>query len=215
MSVLERLYLDYLHKTFGQEIGYIMNVKPGAIVLRNSYDVNLFEHEHVICWHNFLVNVFDPKLIEKPCALIIPCSRIKPYRLSPIHKIIDSQIRLMDADSIIQVYVLSEPMLLVPRELDIYYPFANYDYPIHELNEGYRIKFATMLSKILPKLICHKYIAAILPHHHRRILVKAIDLCNNCVNVEIFEYGKKAFHNVKIVTSKIVKKCQQICSTSY
>jgi|UniRef100_A0A7J2U240 predicted RNA-binding protein len=208
MTLLEKLYLDYLHEIFGHDIAHIMGIRPGVIALKNS-SVNLFEHKHVAYWHSFLINIFNSMLTEKPCALILPCSSIKPYRLSPIHKIVDEEIELANADNIIQIYVLSEPMLLVPRELDIYYPFANYDYPVHELNEEYKTTFINMLSKILPKLAYHKYVAAILPKHHREILVKAIKLCNNCITVEIFEYGKKAFRNTKVATSKAIEKCYQ------
>jgi len=209
MVTLEKLYLDYLYKIFGYEIEYVMNIRPGLIVLRNSASVNLFKHKHVIYWHDFLMNLFDSKLTGKPCALILPCSSIKPYRLSPVHKIVDTQIKTMSADNIIQVYVLSEPMLLVPRELDIYYPFANYDYPTHELSDEYKTKFIITLSKILPKLTYHNYIAAILPWHHKEVLIEAINLCDDCIKVEVFEYGKKAFHNVKIATNKVVERCRQ------
>ncbi|MCS7111491.1 MAG: DUF5591 domain-containing protein, partial [Ignisphaera sp.] len=99
----------------------------------------------------------------------------------------------------VQRYIISEPMVLVPRELDIYYPFANYDYPPKELTERDKEMFVGLLSSVLPKLKNHKKIIAILPKHHRNIFIAALKLCNNCIEVEIYDYGRKAFRTVKNV----------------
>ncbi len=208
MTSIENSYIDYLYRELGSLANHLLSIKPGDIILRNTTKLNLFDHEHVVLWHNFLLNIFDPSLTGKPCALILPCSRIKPYRLSPLHRIVDMQIEKHIAHNIIQVYILSEPMLLVPRELDIYYPFANYDYPTYELNNVYREKFIYLLSKVLPKLSYHRYIAAFLPQHHYSILIDALNRCGQCLSIELFRYGKKAFEAAALVTRHVIERCK-------
>ena len=196
---IEKLFIDYIHSVLGPEIKELMYIKPGEIVLKNNRYCNLFEHKHVVYWHNFLINVFHSKYTSKNYALILPCSSVKPYRVSPIHRMIDKYLSVYGIQDMVQVYILSEPMILVPRELDIYYPFANYDYPPKELDPKYRDKFVDILSIVLEKLKNHKYILAFLPKHHKSILNDALKKCRYCVNIEFFDYGKKAFRQTRYV----------------
>lgn len=202
-TLIEKLFIDYMYSVFGSEIERLMYIKPGEIVLRNNRYCNLFEHEHVIYWHDFLINVFHSKHTLKNYALILPCSSIKPYRVSPVHYIVDKYLERYSIQDKVQVYVLSEPMILVPRELDIYYPFANYDYPPRELSYKYRIKFVDILVVVLEKLEYHKYVFAFLPKHHKSILGDALKKCGYCIDIEVFDYGKKVFQQAKYVVENL------------
>lgn len=144
-------------------------------------------------------------MLGREYALILPCSHAKPYRISRLHSQLESMLTKYDLVYRIQRYILSEPMVLVPRELDIYYPFANYDYPPKELTEGDRETFVKLLASILPKLRKHKKIVAVLPKHHTSILVSALKLCNMCIEIEVHSYGRKAFKTIKDVVEKISK----------
>ncbi len=189
---------------FGFYAENLLSIEPGRIILRNTEKSNLFEHEHVITWHNFLLEIFHSKFTQRRYALILPCSSVKPYRLSPTHQIVEKRLSNSYAHNKIQVYVLSEPMILVPRELDIYYPFANYDYPPKELDQKHRNMFIEILSNVLKKLEYHKHIVAFLPKHHMNILQNALYGCGQCVDVTIYEYGKKAFQQIKKVVDYLI-----------
>lgn len=197
MCNLVKTYIDFLYRELGEEVvEQIMSIPPGLKILKND-SANLFDHPHVALWHKFLLDFFDPKLCGKPYAIIMPCSATKPYRVSATHRIVDLSIHRSGIDHFVQVYVLSEPMVLVPRELDIYYPFANYDYPTHELTHRFRERFIDILTYLLPRLKYHSKIIAVLPKHHLSILLESVKRSGEYLNLEIIEYGRKAFQAVK------------------
>lgn len=197
-TIIERLYIDYIYRNVDDPFTFF-NVEPGLVVLRNKEATTLFSHPHIRLWHRFLLEVFDSRVLGKSYALILPCSRVKPYRISRLHNQLEHLLDRYGLDNSIQRYIVSEPMVLVPRELDIYYPFANYDYPPEELTERDREIFIELLASTLPKLKNHRGILAVLPKHHKNILITALKLCNNCVEVEIYDYGRKAFRTIKNV----------------
>ncbi len=195
----ESLYIDFVY-SYGDEsyIKLFIDIPPGRIVLRNKGELNLFRHPHIELWHKFLRDIFNPKICFREKALILPCSSVKPYRLSATHRVAESLIDKYGLRNSVQVYILSEPMIIVPRELDIYYPFANYDYPPSELDDIYREIFIDILSTILPKLRYYRRIVAILPKHHRNILIKSIEKVNHVdLDIEVVDYGKKAFRSIR------------------
>ena len=209
MSTIELMYINYLYNELGKdEAEKILAIPPGTIVLRNSLHCDLFDHPHVRLWHKFLLNYFSP---FKPHALIMPCTSIKPYRLSPTHKIVITKLNKYQLTEYVAVYILSEPMVLVPQELDIYYPFANYEYPPRELNDSRKSLLIQLLSKILPKLRIHKYIVAILPRHHKYILINALNLIKEKPNILIIDYGRLPFkavaEGVELINS-LIKQSQ-------
>ncbi|MEM1645833.1 MAG: DUF5591 domain-containing protein [Ignisphaera sp.] len=204
MSAIVKMYIDYLYQELGKDlVEQIIEIPPGVKILKNGIK-NLFEHPHVVLWHNFLLSYFDPKVCGKPYAIIMPCSSIKPYRLSPTHKILDSLLIKNGVTDYVQVYILSEPMILVPRELDIYYPFANYEYPVQELTPQYREKFIELLSAVLPKLKYHRKIVVVLPKHHLSVFWDSLERVGGESNVIIIEYGRKAFQSVKTAAVTVI-----------
>ncbi len=202
VTAIEKLYIDYVYKNM-DNASMFSEIKPGIVLLRNTKVATLFSHPHVKLWHKFLLEIFDPKILGKKYALILPCSSVKPYRISRLHSQLESMLAKYSLADNIQRYIISEPMVLVPRELDIYYPFANYDYPPEELTEKDLEIFIELLSFVLPKLKTHRKIIAILPKHHSTILTSALKLCGNCITVEIYSYGKKAFKTVKNVVENL------------
>ena len=197
-------YIDFLYRELGVEVvEKLMSVPPGVIILRSSVDGDLFKHPHVALWHRFLLEYFTPE--PKPLALILPCTGVKPYRLSPTHRIADSRIARLGLESVVSIYVISEPMVLVPRELDIYYPFANYDYPPNHLSLESRRIFVDILSRVIRKLRIHRAIVAVLPQHHRSILLEALERAGEKMAIEIVPYGRKAFNTISRAVDMLYK----------
>jgi len=90
---------------------------------------NTFESLDRIEIKNFNRRVMER--YEKPdldTLLILPCSARKPYSLSPSHK------KILDVLSKYRRYIheviLTSPLGIVPRELEIVYPAFHYDIPV-------------------------------------------------------------------------------------
>jgi len=205
MCILVKMYIDYLYQELGRDIAdEILSIAPGIRILRNGIE-NLFNHPHVKLWHKFLLKYFNPEVCGKKYALIMPCSSVKPYRVSATHRIAEAVLHKNGVADDVQWYILSEPMVLVPRDLDIYYPFANYDYPTYELTSTYRRLFVELLSQVLPKLRYHRKIIAVLPKHHKSILQESLSKSTVGLSIIFIDYSKKAFRSVKIAAEMVAR----------
>ena len=156
--------------------------------VRKTDGVDPFRHPAVMEWHKYLFTRWSSR---RRTALLMPCTAKKPYGSSPTHKI-----AYAIAGPRVQVYSVSEPMLLVPREFEECYPFNGYDYPPELMTEEERDEFVELLSRALSSVSkYHVQMIAVLPSHHRRVLEEASGLAG--VDVEIHPYGRLAFRSVK------------------
>lgn len=62
--------------------------------------------------------------------LLIPCSAKKPYSLSPSHRRFREAVRNSGARRSVHEVVVTSPLGLVPRELELFYPAKDYDIPV-------------------------------------------------------------------------------------
>lgn len=62
--------------------------------------------------------------------LLIPCSARKPYSLSQSHRRFRDAIDLSGRGSIVHEVIVTSPLGLVPRELELFYPAKDYDIPV-------------------------------------------------------------------------------------
>ena len=62
--------------------------------------------------------------------LLLPCSAKKPYSFSESHKRFREVLSLCSNPNIIHEVIVTSPMGLVPRELELVYPASNYDIPV-------------------------------------------------------------------------------------
>ncbi|UCE90964.1 MAG: DUF5591 domain-containing protein [Methanobacteriota archaeon] len=62
--------------------------------------------------------------------LLIPCSAKKPYSASPSHRRFREAVRNSGARSLVHEVVVTSPLGLVPRELELFYPAKDYDIPV-------------------------------------------------------------------------------------
>ena len=97
---------------------------------------------------------------HKRILLLLPCSARKPYHTSRSHKAFSSAIHTADHDTLIHEVILTSPLGLVPRELDVFYPADSYDIPVTgEWNCQEKEMIRSMLSSLLEqgydKVICH------------------------------------------------------------
>jgi archaeosine synthase len=68
---------------------------------------------------------------EKPAStkilLLLPCSAKKPYSFSKTHKLFRERIQSVENPGVVHEVILTSPLGLVPRELELTYPASCYD----------------------------------------------------------------------------------------
>jgi archaeosine synthase len=71
---------------------------------------------------------------EKPKSakvlLLLPCSAKKPYSFSKSHKFFKETIKNCTNPNVVHELIITSPLGIVPRELELTYPAANYDIPV-------------------------------------------------------------------------------------
>ncbi len=97
---------------------------------------------------------------HKCILLLLPCSAKKPYHISKTHKRFASAIHTAQHDTLVHEVIVTSPLGIVPRELDIFYPANSYDIPVTgEWKPEEKQFIREMLSKLLEqgydKVISH------------------------------------------------------------
>ena len=70
------------------------------------------------------------KPVSARVLLLLPCSAKKPYSFSKTHKLIINRINGIKNSCIVHEVIVTSPIGLVPRELELVYPASNYDIPV-------------------------------------------------------------------------------------
>ena len=67
---------------------------------------------------------------HKRILLLLPCSAKKPYHTSKTHKRFASAIHTANHDTLVHEVIVTSPLGIVPRELDVFFPANSYDIPV-------------------------------------------------------------------------------------
>ncbi len=67
---------------------------------------------------------------HKKVLLLIPCSAKKPYFLSKSHQTFRNVLSSVPNSTVVQELIITSPLGVVPRELELFYPCAQYDIPV-------------------------------------------------------------------------------------
>ena len=131
----------------------------------------LFFHPDVISFYSSVINEWES---EKKIALLLGCTKYKPYSRSFMHKKVIGLLNKHDLISEVQQYIIGEPLVVVPREWETKYPAAHYDFPPNEMSELGKKVFEYRIKKFLKKAIkSHDVFIIFAPNHHRKILLNA------------------------------------------
>ena len=100
------------------------------------------------------------KPAHKRILLLLPCSAKKPYHISKSHKAFASAIHTAQHDTLVHEVIVTSPLGIVPRELDVFYPASSYDIPVTgewkcQEREMIRSMVSGILSQGYDKVICH------------------------------------------------------------
>ncbi|RLF26322.1 MAG: hypothetical protein DRN01_04985 [Thermoplasmata archaeon] len=115
--------------------------------------------------------------------LLLPCSARKPYSSSKSHRVFRDALRFSGNPGVVHEVIVTSPLGLVPRELELVYPAGRYDIPvtnhwyedekrmIEEMIEGYlqRNRYDTVISHLPEEL-------------HEIVKEKIPDVVSTCVN---------------------------------
>lgn len=100
-----------------------------------------------------------------PILLLLPCSHRKPYARSRTHRAIADAVAAAGAAPLVHEVIVTSPLGLVPRELELTYPAAHYDVPVTgEWDEEEGALIRELLGALLAK---HRYprVVSHLPRH--------------------------------------------------
>ena len=89
----------------------------------NGVGIQQLMHPHFEEWFKYIITEYEPPEPPK-IGIFIPCSVIKPYYNSPIHKIIN---KILDQYDNIHKIVISNAGI-IPYEFSDFYPFNSYDW---------------------------------------------------------------------------------------
>jgi len=100
---------------------------------------------------------FQKRIIEsyeKPesakILLILPCSAKKPYSFSKSHKLFREKLNSSGNPFVVHELIVTSPMGLVPRELELVYPVSSYDIPVTGIwDEDEKKMIRNLLTKYL------------------------------------------------------------------
>jgi archaeosine synthase len=120
---------------------------------------------------------------EKPNSakilLLLPCSAKKPYSFSKSHKFFRAKLNSSGNPFVVHELIVTSPMGLVPRELELVHPASSYDIPVTgDWDEDEKKMIRSLLTKYL-KLNKYDRIIAHLP---KEIMEFVGDILKNTEN---------------------------------
>ena len=170
-------YLDFNHYQFLEKRTPIKNNK---MIVANSKESLL--RPEIKRFQNRVINRYKKPSSAK-VLLILPCSAKKPYFQSKSHKLFSSIINNSGNSFAIHEMIITSPLGLVPRELELVYPASSYDIPVTGIWDEDEKKMIRNLLKDYLKI--NKY-EKIIAHIPKELLEFTEDLLNKplktCIN---------------------------------
>lgn len=111
----------------------------------NGVGIQQLTHPHFEEWFKYIITEYEPPKQKKIC-IFIPCSAIKPYYNSPIHKVINKAIYKYE-DYIHKIVISTAG--IIPYEFSDQYPFNSYDWNPQFETEEIKNKYIELTSNRL------------------------------------------------------------------
>ncbi|GEM_PF-62485 len=144
---------------FRDEMLAVSQSSTGPLVVRTGrrFEVAGGEVLHspsVRDWHMFIDTFWKPPIQQARAMVLLPCSATKPYTRSPSHATFR---RRLHHPSIHEMVVTS-PLGLVPRELEMLWPAAHYEVPVsgrwsNDEREMLCQRLANVLERVQPEVV--------------------------------------------------------------
>lgn len=140
--------------------------------------------------------------------LLLPCSAKKPYSFSKSHKLFREKIITTKNPFIIHEVIITSPIGIVPRELELIYPASSYDIPVTGVWDEQEKKMITnLLSKYLEQNKYEKIISHLpveINNFIKPILKNLIITCKNNPT------SKESLENLFDTLNTLVSKFENI-----
>lgn len=152
-------------KTLQKKIKQRIFAKPGKIFS----SLGSFFAKDVKEYHNFIINDWEPP--QSPISLFLPCSNNKPISSSFMQKKIRSIVRNMGLDEDVSIFIVSEPLGIIPQSFELFYPAAHYDFPPEKVQHGKNYeKYRDIVKEGIKKITAksERYIYS-LPKTHKEV----------------------------------------------
>ncbi|MCL2712287.1 MAG: DUF5591 domain-containing protein, partial [Methanomassiliicoccaceae archaeon] len=116
---------------------------------------------------------------HKRILVLLPCSAKKPYHTSKTHRAFASAIHTGDHDVLVHEVIVTSPLGIVPRELDVFFPASSYDIPV---TGEWKCQEKEMIRRMLSKLLEFGY-DTVISHlgETTEIIRELTDLTETCV----------------------------------
>lgn len=137
--------LNVFMRAIDEEYHTMETFSPTAAKLKALSCYSLSRAEFERYRRRVLERYRKPEHVET--LLILPCSARKPYSLSKSHRLFAEHIRNRRA---LHELIVTSPLGIVPRELELFFPCANYD--IHVSHHWYEDEKA-MIRKMLEEFL--------------------------------------------------------------
>jgi archaeosine synthase len=97
---------------------------------------------------------------HKKILLLLPCSAKKPYHISKSHQAFRNTIQSVNNFDMVHEVIVTSPLGIVPREIELFYPAAQYDIPVtghwdREEVAMVQTMVRGLVSQGYDKVICH------------------------------------------------------------
>ena len=129
-------------------------------------------------WRRTIAERYEkPK--HKRILVLLPCSAKKPYHISKTHRAFAEAIHTGEHDTLVHEVIVTSPLGIVPRELDIFYPASSYDIPV---TGEWKCQEREMIRRMLSNLLESGYDHVISHLGETTELIRELtDLTETCV----------------------------------
>ena len=131
---------------------------------RTSRDDPMIRH-----WHHSIGNRWSPMPHQSAIAVLLPCSATKPYRRSPSHR----KFRDAIASRAVSEIMVTAPLGLVPRELEVLWPASSYDIPV---TGEWDMDELQIIRKMVSDVVSRSSFDIIINHSGVDLLIEGFDV---------------------------------------
>jgi len=142
---------------------------------------------------------------HKRILVLLPCSAKKPYHTSKTHKAFSSAIHTGDHDTLVHEVIVTSPLGIVPRELDVFFPASSYDIPV---TGEWKCQEREMIRDALSKLLEFEYDSVISHLGSTTELIRGLtDLTETCVGDPASPVSLRNLENAVIDAAAGMERC--------
>ena len=141
---------------------------------------------------------------------MLPCSAKKPYSFSKSHKIFREKLFATKNPHIVHEVIITSPIGIVPRELELIYPASSYDIPVTGIWDENEKK---MIRNLLKKYLENNSYEKIIAHLPKEIMEFINDIIKKpIITCEDHPTSKKSLKNLSESLTITVNKYDKVKS---